>query len=199
MTLPFWEPEGGQYGALYQDDNAWDTATIRGITVPGIVEVVGVPEKAMDMRKPAGKNGGTATIHGRKPAMFEIRVRMWTPEQWQHMVDLLGQIWPAGGATNTDALEIQHPALSFVGIDRGILIAPSTPQPGSAKGERVVSLRFMEFRPGDQKQGTKTVKQASVAPTVAPQYTNPSGTPLTAPDSLKAKLLPSADPDNLGP
>lgn len=68
----------------------WDTVYFSTAPTPGLVEVTVDRERQIDEKKSSGTDGAHVTIHGTKPARIEIRLLIWTPDQWE----ALKQLWP---------------------------------------------------------------------------------------------------------
>ncbi len=200
MTLPFWEPEGGQVGNDYADTE-WDLFFIGGEPVPGIVEVDATPERKADDKSPAGRNGSTITFHGRKAATFPVKVRIWTPRQWSDFQNLVARIWPNGGAGEPKAYDLSHPGLQFVGISAAAVLSVSAPVPTGNKGERVITIRFVEYKQRDKKKVTKRLSgsKSELRAEFATEGVASNGALLYTPNTAQAPVLPSSDVNYSGP
>lgn len=85
-------------GSLYCDgitgptiaDSLWDKVFFSGAPTPGVAEVNFRRDRDVDIKKPTGSDGATVTIHGIVPADIEIKLLIWTPDQFK----ALGELWP---------------------------------------------------------------------------------------------------------
>lgn len=107
ITTDFWWPY------VYEDDNGdwfapgfvgntyskhpWDavflTIPFSGSEqpyTPGICEVVAEKERTVDKKKPKGSDGARITVHGIELAEGEIKITIWTPQQYR----ILAAMWP---------------------------------------------------------------------------------------------------------
>ncbi len=191
--MPFWDEfTSGYEGPLYAP-NVWDQVKldIPFITIPGTCEVSAKPSKKCDKKKSAGTHGATKTTTGYDPAKVEIRVHIWTPEQYEAWQELLRRIWPRVGKVidpdilkargdavaklpaaaqkaikqaaqkETPVLPIYHPALSDLGITAIQVMGIGTPQRGGCSGEKIFLIEGEEFYP------SKTGKKAVSTPLAA--------------------------------
>lgn len=108
--LPVYQrPDGSLYSAGQPgntfSDNLMDTVYFGAAPSPGIAEVTVMKERSVDKKKGAGSDGGRLTIHGVNPAEFEIRFRIWTPEQWEAMKQLKALVFVPAYKTTTTTLK----------------------------------------------------------------------------------------------
>src|SRR5574338_1408431 len=98
-AFEFWGPVyEADDGTLYSPgftgntyaSNSWSTDLINGKALPGIVEVTVNKALDVDKKKASGSDGARLTLHGLQPAIIEIRVTIWTPEQLKE----LNRVWP---------------------------------------------------------------------------------------------------------
>lgn len=100
MSVPFWDLEGAE-GPDYAPD-PWDTCTLVGIQVPGIVSVKCAPKHRVDVKKAAGKDGGPTIERGLEAAKVQVEITIWTARQWDLLQnEVIPAIWRhAGKATS---------------------------------------------------------------------------------------------------
>lgn len=97
QKLPFWDGDdegpytaarpGPYVGPLYAP-NLWDTATIKGVRVPGIVTVSVGRSRHLDVKQMPGAAPWITPI-GYEPVKFSMSVRIWTPGQWDVLQDIM--------------------------------------------------------------------------------------------------------------
>lgn len=154
MAEPFWgspDNEGDTFLA-----NPWDTLVMRGQQFPGRVEVIATPARKADTKSGAGVNGGRTTLQGYTPATVEIKVNLWTDDQWAQWQRVLAVIWPGPGKKDPDAFDVYHPSLAVLGIKACVVVSVGTPQPGDVFGAKVISLKAVEYQPPAKKKATHT-------------------------------------------
>lgn len=72
-----------------------DFALIGGIAqTPGLCEITGNKNRALDKKKAAGGDGSRLTFHGIENAEGEMRITIWTPAQLDAMLALIPLIFP---------------------------------------------------------------------------------------------------------
>ena len=83
----------GFVGKTYAS-SIWDYVRIGGMQTPGIAEVQTNKFRDVDRKKRSGGDGARITVHGIEPALVEIRIQLWTPEQWRSMGNLWAKLFP---------------------------------------------------------------------------------------------------------
>lgn len=164
--------------------------------VPGFAEVDCEVAIATDRAKPTGADAGRVVVHGRQPVELAIRIHLWTPAQWDEWVALLPKLAPQVGRQAAQAISIVHGSLEGLGIGSVVVLSVSNPRPGRVPGERVVTLRAVEWRkPAKQRTATKKPKQAQqvlVAPAFDTNITFADGTTGFVPLPANQSVQPSA-------
>lgn len=61
---------------------------------PGVCTVKVTKGREIDKKKSSGSDGARLTMHGIDPAMVEVRVVMWTPQQWRELQSLWEILFP---------------------------------------------------------------------------------------------------------
>lgn len=165
---------------------------------PGQAEVSVHKSRDVDKKKFAGGDGARLTIHGLEPAIIEIRLLIWTPEQllW------LSKIWPvlfpaqqkvASIPNNSrpvtarqnvsTAFDVQHPALDLHGVKSMVFTGGVGPDQGPTPRSRVFTMRGLEFLPP-----VKNVNSTNTPPSSKGSLLDPGAYPASG-----------LDPANLGP
>jgi hypothetical protein len=200
VAIAFWAQNSmGFEGELYAS-NPWDTVTLGGKQLPGLCEVRGLPRLQLDRQKVNGQDGATLIERGYLPGPIEIKVTIWTPEQWEVMQDVISAIWRKPGKIATTqkkvsqsqikkeakvaeqaALDIDYPGAAMLRIKSVVVDGLSMPEPGSGEQVRVISIKCVEYVPTQPTVATKKVKGAARVTVVKelrrPEKNNPRNPP----------------------
>jgi len=191
-TPDFWDVfEDGYEGPLYAP-MPWDTVTIGGIQIPGIVSVKsGSVEKKIDIQKPHGRDGGALIERGLVPGKFDIDVLLWTPEQWAKWKEIRPFLYRRAGkldfndrkrkvAADSDvalaekaALTVMHPALASVEITRMLIASITIPVVDREDKTVSFTIRCVEYLPPGKKTAVRKANGVK-APAAAPFLLNPT-------------------------
>lgn len=71
-----------------------DYVTIGNYQTPGIAKVTCTKQREVDKKKIKGADGARITLSGLDPAVVEIRIKIWTPEQLRQLDILRSRIFP---------------------------------------------------------------------------------------------------------
>jgi hypothetical protein len=158
----------------------WNTCVLGGKTLPGLCRVQISLAVKLDVKDPAGGAAAGMTYQGEPPAKVGITCRVWTPEQWV----LLQQVLPAlrvrvaRKAGAAEPLQIVHPKATLWGI-RAVSIQNIVDDNGGDRWGDVYELKFdcLEWAPlpkvpqsvtktatkalGDQQNAIATVQGAT--------------------------------------
>jgi hypothetical protein len=181
MSEPFWitDTSAGFDGPIYAK-NPHRTVFLGGLQLPGLCTVKATPSVQFDRQKVSGGDGASIILRGYLPGPIDIDCEIWLPGQWEIWQDIQDKIWTkpgklagaekkkgsalAAGAkiAEREALDIQHPALRKLGIQRVVLVGISLPEPGSIPQSRVIRLKCMEYV-ATKVNATAKVKGATTA------------------------------------
>jgi hypothetical protein len=153
----------------------WDSLSLGGgaFTWRGKLEIRGAKRWYKWQQKNApGKKGADQTFRARWPQPFQIRLFVWTHDDWGPLLELLDwfnydatKLGPTG--TDVKPIDIYHPQLSIVDISQVVcdwVQAPEVEQERS--GWAIATIQLREFAP------------AVNAPVVSPKSTGkPAATP----------------------
>lgn len=151
--VPFWDPDERGYTSPLYAPSEWDRCMIGGQKVPGIVDTSGMLTIKTHTAKPSGKSGARTTTTGREPNTGEIKVYISTPEQWAVWQTIQPRL-TSGQSAETSALDVYSPQFAMLDIKAIVVTAISTPQPGRIHGERMISIRVVEYLPIAKKVST---------------------------------------------
>ncbi len=146
----------------FANPTGWDTVTIGGISVPGVVELSDAArEYDWDVKKGKGAAGATTTFTSKPPAEFTVRVRLWEPDHFvaDDAILILITYDPEKGLPII-ARDVYHPALSQVGISSCVTkkIGIITHK-GDGEFER--EIRFLEYKPPPPVSAVSTPSQSA--------------------------------------
>ena len=168
----------------------WDTVVV-GVPytdpdkpqTPGIAEVSVEKYRDVDKKKAAGKDGARVTIHGIEPAMIEIKLIIWTPDQLRVLSELWPVLFPKMQKGTPPAFDIDHPMTRIHDVKSVIFVRGDGPMPGPVVRSRVFTMKAVEYLPPGKKKATVTPVK-------------PIGSPVNDPP---VTTKPGANPDNTGP
>jgi len=162
--------------------NAWDVIYLGSQQLPGIVEVSVRKLRDIDKKKAAGQNGATLTLHGFDPAEGDIKVTIWTPQQFIDLQTMLRAILIPSGKSQPDPLDVTHPKFQTAGVTSVVPVGIDSIDKGSVQGTMTLTLKVVEYIARSKTKAVKTV-------------TKPIGSNLDPP----APALPGANHQGTGP
>lgn len=125
----------------------WDVVYLAQQPLPGVCTLSGPGvEHSIDIKKASGKDGATITDLGRDLAKFTIKVLMWHASQWDALRKMRASLQPLTSGRKLKPVDVQHPALDFLGIASVYVKRVGIPQIGSKPGTVEVELECLEFR-----------------------------------------------------
>lgn len=193
MPLPFWGSTlrrgHGYDGPLYAP-NSHDVLVLGNEKLPGTARVDALPEHVYDRQKAQGRDGATLVLRGYLPGPIDIEWTLWTEEQWEKAQEIIPKIWrkpgklapPSEGEKKSKAalseaeaakveeraLDIRHPGLLWLNVERVVIKGISPPKPGSVPQSRVVHIKCIEFVPPPKVDQQPTVVKGSKSQLKAP-------------------------------
>jgi hypothetical protein len=132
---------------------AWETMSINGVRVPGLVLVTGKVARKDDTIDIPGLVSVTQTVLGYAPAQFTATVTLWTDQQlgaYQALVRKFRPLKSLQRSTAAQAVKVQHPAVQLCGITDLTIYEMSTPE-HTGKGIWRATLDLREFMPFAQR------------------------------------------------
>jgi hypothetical protein len=223
MGLPFWgrslRPGHGFEGPLYAT-NPHDVVQLGDEKLPGTCSVEALPEHVYDRQKVEGRDGATLVLRGYLPGPIDIEWTLWTEEQWEKAQEVIAKIWrkpgklapSEGGSKKTAAaaaeatvveeraLDIRHPGLQLLGVQRVVIRGISPPKRGPVPQSRVINIKCLEYVPTPKKK-QKPTKVAGSASKLAPvaSFLQPKNGLGPSPSATDAKPFGPAPPPQKGP
>lgn len=159
--------------------DAWDTLSLAGEEIPGIVDLDGEISQKMDAAAPKGSVGQRWEWSGRDIPRLTITVVMWTAEHWKAYKALLPKIMPT--EQQPEGIDAAHPVLRLYKITTLVIHSVSFPksQGQDAKGRQIktVTIKAGQYRPVTKKVagagtgGTGAAANAVLATPVAADLT----------------------------
>jgi hypothetical protein len=144
----------GENGHNFYPDNPFDTMTLAGERVPGVVTVNPVRKRYIWTYQAPG-----AAPHlnpaGFEVMRFQVQTKIWTPRMWLSLQRLVRVLMPLkigtigdgitdkqAAANDTKALDVVHPSLALLGVKSVICTSL-----GPLSGEQVKTFTFelMEY------------------------------------------------------
>jgi len=175
-SSPFWnDPEfsAGAFGGV------WDLVSLDTTVLPGLCDVTCDLTRKVDARSAPGSNGGTIVDKGLQLATVEVKVRLWTQDQYDEWRDLAAVLIARRNATRGGRpFRIYYPSLDDLGVRKVTLLSIAALRPAQPKGVWEATLKFHEFAPpltsaSATHRATSTPAQADL-PTDGPnQVINP--------------------------
>jgi len=113
---------------------------------PGLCEIVGASSPRNWEERPGYATAGAWLIfRGNKLAAFELKIRLYTPEDFAEWADLLPLLLRPPQGKRPSALEIWHPFLEQLQIKSVVVEDVSAPVQ-TDDGEWTVSVKLKEYR-----------------------------------------------------
>ncbi len=167
-------------------NSKWDYVTIASQQTPGVCEVNVDKYRDVDKKKKSGTDGARITIHGIEPALIDIRITIWTPQQLQDLNLIWGYIFPKSSArpAGTSSKEpwpplrkVSHPMFTLHGITSVQFVKGEGPVLGSVSRSRIFTIKAVEYLPPSTKNVTSTPVQpvGSLYDIGADSYPPPGG------------------------
>lgn len=140
----------------------WDTGTLGGLTLPGLVRWRVRKAHLVDKKKTPGPSGHQVSLLGFEPAEVDLTFQMWTRDhliQYEaivtSLVSSLHQHASSPGdkkgslpaPTSAVAFDIHLPALNIVGINSVYLMTIGVPEPTGTPQMFQAVFKFTEFSP----------------------------------------------------
>jgi len=149
IEVPYWDGPDGE---------VWDRLTINGRWYAGTVSVdgQGVSQK-LDVRSPPGADGARLVHKGYEPASVELTLRLWTEAHLEDFSALLPQIHPRRRIGARSAIDVFHPALALLLIQRVVVRTVGLLRPSGTPGLFECKLTCLEYAPPTPRSVTRAV------------------------------------------
>lgn len=123
-----------------------DYVDFAGIITPGLADIVGASDpREWDERQSYGVIGAFPFYHGKKLSHFSVKLRLYTPEDWDGWWALypILAVRPRRGQ-KAKAIDITHPILAAIGI-RAVVVEDILQPEQTADGEWTIEIKLLEF------------------------------------------------------
>lgn len=125
----------------------WDVVKVGSYTLPGICEIRGLKsERDKQTLKGAKTDGAKKVWRGYKPAEFEIRVTVWTKEQFEELNSIIEKIWSKPDKKEPEVYSITHAQCARLGIKQISVVTVLGLEPGKHEDTMVQTLKVQEHR-----------------------------------------------------
>lgn len=124
----------------------WDSLTLAGYTVPGIVDVDITEARDVDVKRTKGADKATLEDNGSEPVEIEITITLATRQHWADWQALLPQISPRKAGGVTQPITATHPELTLAGVSAIVITQIQSDAP-TAKGGKRIKIRALEWLP----------------------------------------------------
>jgi hypothetical protein len=150
MAEVFWDlnsPAVQFYGSV-GESSAWDTATLGGSPLPGLVRVEAEPGRKLDVRTTPASDGATIVDQGFEPANPKIKITIWTQAQWSQLQLIITKLYPRPGksrGTPPPAIPLVHPGANALGVNAVLIKSISTLVPSSIVGAYEMQFNCVQY------------------------------------------------------
>lgn len=136
-VIPFWTdyPE------------VWDTVSIAGIQLPGICNVTANVKRKADIKNAKGVAGATISDDGPDASDVEITLLLHSKTHWKEYLSVVDALNPNTGKGKYNAVDVDHPALATVGIDRIFILELTSPVNGGIPQTKEVTIKAVGWLP----------------------------------------------------
>ena len=135
----FWDPDHADQYIQLREPSPWLRGKLADKRVPGLMEVkVPGATRKVDVQSPPSKGGAKIIVKGWSPSDVQIKVTMWTNEQFEAWQELKPLIRVDG--TSTNAVPILHPVAEESSVSSVVIKKVSGLEDGSIPGTKVVTI-----------------------------------------------------------
>lgn len=156
----------GSIPSVRQAPEAYNTVTLAGRPLPGVVNVKVDRGRKIDKKSPSGNDGAVTTDKGAEAGTLTITWTIWddvnqtvTDAMFAEAEEILARLSPPAGSTvRPEPLQVAHPVARLLGM-KAVVVEKVSGQDVDDKGLLVFTLSCIEWSPPKPK-GTKTPKKA---------------------------------------
>lgn len=154
MTVSYWvDTELGE----------WDSLTLAGYIVPGVVDVEVTESRDVDIKRTKGSDKATLEDNGSEPVEVEITVTLATRRHWLDWQTILPQISPRKAGGVSQPLTASHPELTLAGVTALVIKEIQSDAPTAKEGKRI-RIRAIEWLPAPKKKPAGKAKPKGTNP-----------------------------------
>lgn len=138
----------------------WDALVFGGVRFEGGVEVTGTPwKKKHDHRRARGRNGARSVATGWDLGEWTIKLTAWEDDDIAQLGELIAAVTQRGEGQDSNALAIEHPAITVAGVGQVLLEEADAPE---LDGTKVTwTAKVKEYRPPAPRVVTATPAPAA--------------------------------------
>ncbi len=140
----------------FSSPESWDVVMVANTNTPGVAELSGFARPfGWEVKKGKGAKGSTVTLNDYPPAKGTLTLRFWTQDHFIQWAEFRA-IWNYDPTKKpVAAVDIFHPSLADLGIDRVVceeISAVEKESPGLYK----VVIKLIEYNPPPKKPAVAT-------------------------------------------
>lgn len=124
----------------------WESLTLAGYQVPGIVEVEVTEARDVDIKRTKGADKASLEDNGSEPVDIEITIQLVTRSHWIDWQTLLPSISPRKAGGVSQPLAASHPELTLAGVTAIVIKEIQSEAPTAKDGKRI-RIRAIEWLP----------------------------------------------------
>ena len=216
MAAPFWIPpaapeltagelsQSGYWEAPRAYWSEWDTASIGGLRLPGLVAVSTSKACRLVQKKTPGSHGASPSILAMEPGEIRFRMTMWHPQhliEYEDVVNLIlntigksmaGKKQRPNARQLSTAFDVKHPSLAIHRIFAAYFVDFQLPERSGTTGTMQAGIRMQEFLPLSNNTAPRAIKAAM-------PDNNFAGIPIATPPSSLAPQNPATNPEASAP
>jgi len=173
----------GFTGPTYSD-RVWDYIVFGpGLKTPGICEISIEKKRDHQKKKSAGTDGARVTFHGMTCGEIDIKITLWTPEQFRQIGILWELLFPHNASSPPNksskpvfppAFPVSHPLFAKHKINAVQFVHGNGPIRGNPERARIFEMKAVEFLPPGNKNTTSTAKAVQTVTSVLDPKTHPA-------------------------
>lgn len=175
----------------FADPDTWDALTIGGVRFRGTFRWGGdIIKRKLDRRHAPGRDGARVRDKGYDLAEIDLTLTITDDDEWADFTALVALVFPRSATpTARNAHACAHPELALAGITElyGTSMGPVT-EASPTKYE--VTLKFVEYRVGAQRNTSRTPRAAPDLGANATAFTGTETAPAPTPPPTPGPAAP---------
>jgi hypothetical protein len=160
--------------------SAWDQVWVASRPMPGISWCEGKKGQRLDKKQAPGLDGSIDSHLGYDNADIIIRARIWTPQHWFDLQDLVPIVQPRPNKGRPQPVDVSWPGLALLGVSKLYVIDIELPKDDHhAHGAKSIAFICSEFAPRKTgqvlraKTSINNVPRDGTTPSSGPAVVNP--------------------------
>lgn len=124
-----------------------DYVLVAGQRTPGLATIEGaVSKRRIAIRMSYALTGGVAVYRGFELVKFQIKIRLYSSEDWQAWESFRSLIARPPIGVRAKALDVTHPILEELGVSQALVESVSQPQRTDDSGEWTIVVSMIEYQ-----------------------------------------------------